>query len=362
MRHHPLTYLAAAALLAGCSNDLEINADYEDRTVVYGLLNQRDSVHFIKVNKAFLGEGNAYDMALVRDSSEYGDEDITVAEVHRLDGNGNVAETYTLRDTLVMNREPGDFYSPQQKLFYFTTPFFGLQSNNRVFLNQDASYRLSLVVNGKSVTSSTPIANDFTINNNDGNTGTQAGARVGLVDTQGQYTDYEFNWTGRQDDKRFTVDYTFRFDEIRGSDTLHRSFGQSMGTRIVTNSNGGDELAVRLNGQAFFSGLSAYIQNDPDWASVTKRIFQGMDFHISVANDDFHTYLTLSEPVSGIIEDRPAYSNVDGAVGVWGSRYNKSVIGKRLSTNTLEELKSGQYTGVFHFCSALDPGGQYSCD
>lgn len=352
----------AVITLAGCSNDLDINADYEDRTIVYGLLNQRDSIHLVKVNKAFLGEGDAFDMALVRDSSEYGDEDITLAEVHRLDGNGNVVETFALHDTTVTNREPGVFYSPAQKLYYFSTPYVDLVANNRVFLHQDAKYRLYMKVKGKEISAITPIANDFTISNNDGNTGTSAGARVGLVDTQGQYTDYEFNWTGRADDKRFTVAFSFRFDEVRGNDTLHREYGQSMGTRVVLNSNGGEELALRLNGQAFFSGLSAFIQSDPNWASATKRIFQGMDFHVSVANDDFHTYLTLTEPVTGIIEDRPAYSNVTNAVGIWGSRYNKSVIGKRLSTNTLEELKSGQYTGAFLFCSALDPGGAYGCN
>lgn len=367
MQYRLFTPLVVAVVLASCSNDLDINADYEDRTVVYGLLNQRDSVHFVKVNKAFLGEGDANAMALVRDSSEYADEDITTAEVQRLDGNGNVVETYQLHDTLVTNREPGAFYSPVQKLYYFTTPFNQyLPPNNpttgsRMFLAQDQSYRLRLVVNGKEVTATTPIANDFSISPQDQDTVNSA-SRIAFINSAGEYLNYSFDWTAKYDDKRFVVSYRFRYDEVTGTDTVHQAFSQKIGTRVSSNSAVWEDLSVTVNGQAFFSGLSGFIRTNPNWASVDRRIFRGMDFLVSVANDDFHTYLTLTEPVSGIIEDRPTYSNLQNAIGVWGSRYTKNVVGKRFNGNTLAELVEGQFTSDLHFCSALDPGGAFSCN
>lgn len=363
-----LLVLLAGALFSACNNDLDVNADYKDQTVVYGLLNQRDSVHWVKVNKMFLGEGNALDMALVRDSSEYPAGAITYAKVFRVNDAGAVLDSFPLRDSVVTNRQPGTFYAPVQRLFYFTTPFVQyLPPNNptlgrRMFLQQDDNYRIKIVVNGRTITATTPVTNDFTISSIDQDTSGTFASRVGLVNSSGDYSNYEFNWTSRRDNKRFVVTYRFRYDEVTGTDTVPREYNSVLGTRIVSNSSALEDLFVTMNGQAFFSGLAGFIKRDPAWPNVNKRIFRGLDFLVSVANDDFNTYLTLTEPVSGIVEDRPVYSNIDGALGVWGSRYTKNVIGKRLNGNTLEELKNGQYTGDLRFCSALDPGGAYSCN
>lgn len=359
--------LLAMALLASCSNDLDVNADYKDQTIVYGLLNQRDSVHWVKINKAFLGDANALEMALVRDSNEYALDAITYAKVFRINDAGAAIDSFPLRDTVVTDRLPGQFYAPDQRLYYFTTPFVQfLPPNNptsgrRMYLQQNDSYRLKLVVNGNSITAATPIANDFTINSIDSDTSGFA-SRVGLVNTSGDYINYEFNWIGNRDNKRFVVTCRFRFDEVTGTDTVTREYNSVLGTRIAANSSAFEDLFVTLNGQGFFSGLAGFIKRDAAWTNVNKRIFRGMDFLVSVANDDFNTYLTLTEPVSGIIEDRPTYSNIDGALGVWGSRFTKNIIGKRLNGNTLEELTNGAFTGDLRFCSALDPGGAYSCN
>jgi len=56
-----------------CSTDVDINAPWKDITVVYGLLNQNDNIHYIKVNKAFLGDASAYEMAAISDSVNYQD-------------------------------------------------------------------------------------------------------------------------------------------------------------------------------------------------------------------------------------------------------------------------------------------------
>ncbi len=358
-----LLTLIAAGLLAACSTDLDINAEYEEITIVYGLLNPRDSVHLVKINKAFLGEGNAYDMALVADSNEYSGEAIELAVVDRLDENGNVVETYTLWDTVITNREPGTFNAPEQKLFYFTTPFFDELNTGRMYLDLDGKYRIRLRVKGADITSTTPIVNDFRIDPVDQDTGNVQTSRVNLMNSQGtDYGEYEFNWTSKADCKRTVVHFRFRYDEVRGTDTIHKEYTQQIGSRVADDSQLNQDHEVRMGGASFFSGLAGTIKNEPDWASVDKRIFRGMDFLCAVANDDFHTYLTLTEPVSGIIEDRPDYSNVSGAFGIWGSRYTKNVVGKRLNGNTLTELVEGQHTGDLHFCSALDPGGAFSCN
>ena len=73
-----LRFLLPAVFLFGCSTDLEINAPYKNITIVYGLMSTKDAsdVHFVKINKAFLGDGDAFVFAQVRDSNEYRNDEL----------------------------------------------------------------------------------------------------------------------------------------------------------------------------------------------------------------------------------------------------------------------------------------------
>jgi hypothetical protein len=37
-----------------CETDFELNAEWKDITIVYGILNQNDTAHYIRIQKAFL--------------------------------------------------------------------------------------------------------------------------------------------------------------------------------------------------------------------------------------------------------------------------------------------------------------------
>jgi hypothetical protein len=355
MKRSLLLFTIAATML-GCSTDLDINAPYKDNTVVYGLLNMRDTVHFVKINKAFLGEGSAFTYAAIQDSNEYRNEDITRAMVYRR-VNGQRVDSFPLRDTLVTNREPGTFYSPEQKLYYFReNNVYNLpQSQVPVYLSQDSDYELDLVVRGQQVKATAPIVNDFSIFS----VVQSPLNEVNLVSSVTGYGAYEVKWTSNRDGKRYSVSYRFNYTEVRGTDSVYKSVTQAVGSRVTANSQSPEQLSVIIDGQLFYSTLATVIPADP---TVDKRIFTGLDFLISVANDEFHTFLTLSEPVSGIVEERPPYSNVENAFGVFASRYNKDVIGKKLNPASLNELINGPYTGALRFCSAFNSGPPYGCD
>ncbi|MEX1132495.1 MAG: hypothetical protein WEC15_04650 [Flavobacteriales bacterium] len=351
-----LLLLTAAAGFAGCSTDLEINAPYKENTVVYGLLNMRDTIHYVKINKAFLGEGNAFTFAQIPDSNEYSNEDITKAMVYR-NTNGQRVDSFPLRDTLVAGREPGTFYSPVQRMYYFReNNVYSLpQSTVPVNLEQNSVYELDLEVRGTRISGVAPIVNDFSIFS----TVQSELTEVNLVSTTQGYGSYEVRWTSNRDGKRYAVQYRFNYTEVRGTDSLEKSITQFVGSRVSSNSQSPEPMSVIIDGELFYSTLAATIPNDP---TVTKRIFTGLDFLISVANDEFHTFLTLSEPVTGIVEDRPAYSNVENGFGVFASRYNKDVLRKRLNGASLNELINGQYTGTRRFCSSFNFGPPYGCN
>ena len=55
--------------VVSCEEDFDINAPYQDITVVYGLIDQGQDSIFLKINKAFLGDGDVMEMAKIEDSS-----------------------------------------------------------------------------------------------------------------------------------------------------------------------------------------------------------------------------------------------------------------------------------------------------
>lgn len=352
----PLLLLTCAAAVVGCSTDLDVNAPYEENTVVYSLLNMRDSIHYVKINKAFLGEGSAFDFAQIQDSNEYRNEDITRAMVFRKT-NGQRVDSFPLRDTLVAGREPGVFYGPVQKMYYFReNNVYNLpQSTIPVHLEQNSTYEMELDVRGTRISAFAPIVNDFSIFAT-----TQAlTTPVSMMSTIAGYGSYPVRWTSNKDGKRYSVQYRFNYTEMRGTEATEKSITQLVGSRVATNSNGQEPMILNIEGEQFYSSIASAIQNDP---TVTKRIFTGIDLLFSVANDEFHTFLSLSEPVSGIVEDRPSYSNIEGGYGVFGSRFTKAVTGKILNDASLNELINGQYTGPLRFCSSFNVGPPYGCD
>lgn len=351
--------LAMGILLTACSTELEINAPYKNITVVEGLLNMRDSLQFIKINKAFLGEGDALAFAQIADSNEWAPDAIEYARVVRK-LNGTTVATYDLQDSVFTNREPGTFYAPAQRIYYFSDPqsytllIGGVQT--RVFLDQNSEYSLELKVKGEEIGATTTIVNDFSF------IGANQNPTIVVELMSGSnFGEYFLGWTSNTDGKRYVAEYRFNYKEVRnGVEGELKTITSRLGTVVRTGGSVNESMSVSMAGQQFFENIAASIPSDP---SVERRIFLGLDFIVSVANDEFHTFLTLGEPISGIIEDRPAYSNVTNGYGIFGSRYVKRITGKRLGPLALAQLADGDITGTLRFCSAMpgDVNSPYYC-
>ena len=105
-------------LFNSCSEKIELIGNFDETAVIYGILDQSDSLHYIKINRAFIGPGNALDIAQIPDSSYFDQVEATVSEWV----NGVQVRSWLLSDTIIDNKESnGVFYAPNQKLYYFKT-------------------------------------------------------------------------------------------------------------------------------------------------------------------------------------------------------------------------------------------------
>ena len=128
--------LLASVMLFSCETDIDVNAPYEDITVVYGVVNPADSNHYIKINKAFLGDVNALDLAADANNFNYtADEiEITVEEVN----NSNVIKTFStgagtvVRTVNEIPKDAGVFDNTDNVLYKFVEPNINIANDYRI--------------------------------------------------------------------------------------------------------------------------------------------------------------------------------------------------------------------------------------
>ena len=344
-------------VFTSCNSDLEVNAPYKDIAIVYGLLNQADSTHYIKINKAFLGQADANNMAKIPDSSDYGDIlDVNIVETKRPASQG-VNRSFTLQRTLITGKEAGMFYSPDQYVYKFET----LSGEP---LSGDAKYELYIKNKNteKEITSQTEMVNDFSIKEPKANSGSDAQfwTKVSFVNLN-KYNEYKIKWISAKDARRYNVVMSFNYieEDINGIKTdkkVEWKFSDIKSKSAV----GGEEMEISILSEAFYSKIGNEVAIN---SSVKNRIIKGLDFNITAAGEELNIYMEVNEPATGIVQEKPEYTNITNGIGIFSCRYNKDVKGKLMTSNTTEELVTatiGGYTSSRSFCDE-SPGSNYPC-
>lgn len=321
---------------SSCETDFDINGEWKDITVVYGLISQNDSVHYLKVNKAFLGEGNVLNYAQIADSSSYFNNlEVVITEK----GNNGSLRTFICDTTTIYNKEPGIFYSDQQLVYKAN---FKIPSDINA---QDYIYTAEIrnKVTGKVVSAQTPLVKDFTVET----------PRPGLLSINFTMEgNQKVKWNSAKDGKRYNVTIRFWFDEVNYSnDTIQRSIDWDFNSVKSTSTDGGEPLELSYAPSGFFTTCQNLIpyKNSEEENAVKSRLVNKVEFLFAVAGDELNTYMEVNEPSSGIVQEKPEYTNINNGIGLFSCRYTKSsqssyAPGKymKVSPATEERLISGE--------------------
>ncbi|MGM0566938.1 MAG: hypothetical protein ACQESX_09305 [Bacteroidota bacterium] len=315
MRNTVILFWAFIVLLfTSCETDFDVTAEWEDITIVYGLLNQNDSIHHVKINKAFLGDGNLLEYASIEDSSTY--QTKLNVQLEEIDGN-QVNRTFELDTTTITNKEEGVFYHPEQIIY--TTG-----ENNKVWLNENYEYRIKIEnpETGKIITAETPLVKDFDINKPLLNSTFRPTLHFPLNDFN-----REVSWTTSENGKLYQLVVQFDFIEVnQQGDSSLRNIRWERFPDSRSNSSDGDESM-----QKFFANNEFYefVEDKVPYkdaereSQVQKRYSDKLDFEITVASEDFDTYIEVNKPSNSLIEYTPDFSNVENGIGLFSSRYQK---------------------------------------
>ena len=303
-----------AIVFTSCETDFNVNADWEETTVVYGLLDAGEGKELqkIKISKAFLGKMNAMQMAQYADSINFGMGELDV-KVVRVKNNGNT-DTITLNEELI-SREEGDFHD---SIMVYT-----FENNN--FLNSNSEYEL-LIKNNLSdnkVTSKTSVIANFDFDNVFRNT---KAFQFGFYNN-GDYSSATITWDDSNDNgKIYQLDLVINYTE--NFEVKQLVFSQP----LVDDK----ETKMRIEGESFFNFLKLNIEKD----DTKVRFFNSIDLVMTVGSEDLDTYIKVNKPIVGIVQERPQFSNVNNGIGLFSSRYTKVRYGFPLTTASIDFLKS----------------------
>ncbi len=330
--------LTFSVFFSACETDFNTTAPYQDITVVYGLLDQKEQEQFIKINKAFLGEGNALIYAQEADSSNYGYLlDVTIDEYNE---DGDFVKTVVLDTTRIYDKEPGIFYSPEQILYHFKIEQwheikYALNYPDTVridtmWLNDKSTFKLKIENprSGKEITSETKLVHDFSYKG--------YGLFINFSPDPNHTTTFKWDKAVNGDLNEFNL--KFYYKEIYNGDTIEKSI--ELVSSFVSPSQFEDENSYVYKSSNFYTScLSKIPYSDPaEEANVEARFTGPVETIVSVAEEELTLYMQVYEPSTSIVQEKPEYTNIENGIGIFSARYWKPQ-SKKLHSDAIANLK-----------------------
>ena len=351
----------AALFLQSCSEDVKLTGDFKETAVVYGLLDQADSLHYVKITRAFIGPGNALEIAQIADSSYFDQVDATITEVI----NGSITRTWELKDTLVQDKDTnGYFYGPEQKVYYFKTLPTGanevIQTSTdplKTSLKPTATYRFKANINDGEfeVSGETNLVRGITTVSSSQNYTFKFANNPGEYLSSGlavSNTGNSFVVNGQLD-----VAYNEYFAGVPYTKSYNWKIGEK---EVSTNSS----CTFSVSGRSFYDLMKLHLTED---AQVEKRTLKGIYITITGGAEELFNYMSVNKPSSSLAQSKPSYTNLSvtngkRVIGIFSSRQTVKIFKpfytspqqayiRAIDKKSTRELCQGPITGTYLFCS-----------
>ena len=348
-----VTYIVGFVLVGlaflSCKTDFDINAPYKPIPIIYGLLDQSKDTQFVKINKSFIGDGNNVDYASINDSLLFSNVSARVEQY--APGLSSPFKVYDLQELWVGNLQSGIFYEDSQKVYYFVPD---------APLNDEHLYQLVVSVDDvqDDITAQTRLLDgsslsfDYLFSLSFGINGLNfADVNLGTSDV---FYSPQIKWNTAPRGKRYELTMSFRYNEITSNSSIPKTIYWSLGTQTAIGNgdalNDSEKMFVNLSGEQFFEMVNSRLMDYPNEAQVLKREIVAVDFIVSAGNEDLNTYIEVNEPATGVVTERPTFTNISGdGIGLFASKCEVAITGN-FSDGSILELCKGSLTSQYKFC------------
>ena len=322
-------------MLGACEKDFSVNSENaESFPIIYTLLNHSENVHYVKVYKSFLVEGNAYDVVNDLDKYSYIDSiDVYLVEYNT---NNDSIRTIFFHSTTDIPKDSGLFGYPTQIVY-------------KAEAKLDMNYTYQLFVYNK-----------FTKNiaYNEKNIALAGRPTISESSTKTTITIPENSmimkfWTGINITKyllriKYYYSEDLKDNTRRQPEPILWTLG-SVSDNLLTS---GREKSLTVGaGVDFFRRIASEVKEDPN---VLRRRTDSLVYEIYTAAQDWDLYIQSTLPSTGVNQNKLYYSNLKGyntetgeekyAMGFVSSRdiFTKQYQGLHFTTK--DSLFYGRYT------------------
>jgi hypothetical protein len=333
--------LAFSFLINSCSTDFDVAADWKEITIVYGLLDKGQTNQYIRINKAFLSENtSALEIAPIADSLYHNPPADVVLKAY--DAQNNLKQTHVMQKV-----NAADEGLVKEEGLFATNPYYLYKTS--ATLNATYTYKIEITTpEGNVITAETPVIDDFDAIRPDPD------FDVSLISEN-----YTMRWSPSTDVGIYDMDLIIKYDEQRidgnGSIvTLPKTLKWNMFSNLdrETSIEQG-RVTYDLNVEAFFNFL---VQNLSNVDSVQRRYFKDFDFIIHAGSNDLKIYNDVTFAQFGVTSSQVIleYSNIEGGLGLFASRYSKLIENVKLTDQSIDLLACDPRTTALKF--ATHPG------
>jgi hypothetical protein len=287
--------------LFSCEKEFNPRDKYKDITIVYGLINPVDTVHYIRIHKAFLGPESIIVMAKEPDSSLYPVEDIDV-RIYVGDKKLKVdTMTYTKKDTI------GNFYAPNQRVYCFEKIFEKTIVYGEDFYTTDDIIKIEVEhkKTGKIVYAETSLVNSFN---------TTAPRKGSPLDLRPDQTSSKFTWNNAKNGRIYDVYYTMRYREGFRVDSSHIYKKKSLVWHVGSYSalKTGDGITTQTENFGYNPGAfyAQIVRDIPSNINVWRCPYDTVQLTIWCGSEDLYYYHNINDPSQGLMQERPEYTNM----------------------------------------------------
>ncbi len=353
-------------ILFSCNEQIELSGDFKETAIVYGLLDHSDSMHYVKITRAFIGPGNAVDIAQIEDSSYFNSVYATIEE---LEG-GTVTRTWVLSDTVIENKDTnGVFFAPTQRVYYFKTLPTTI-SNSGAFgtvqtspdpqlssLNPNAQYRLNADINDGlfRVSATTDLVNGLTTN------ATSQNFTFKFASNPGEYKAQSVTISNTGNAHVVNAKIGINIAEYIGENAVSQTIDWTIGENdVMPNSS----ITFSAQGETFYNRVIDNVINDP---LIDQRNFLGFEVVMTGGSEDLYNYITVNQPSSSLAQTKPTYTNLEvtngyRVIGIFSSIQTiktfrpfyvspQQAFIRAIDKKSTQELCEGPITGLLQFCS-----------
>lgn len=329
-------------MISSCEADFNPIKTSPSTPLIYGIVNQQDSLFRIRLTKTFIGEGNALDFAKIPDSIYYRNARVFL---ETRDLAGKLVERVQMEEKVIEDRLPGLFATAPNHVFQTDSAHIHLRPE--YYLSRGQPYQLNLHL--KALIPGNPDTVSSV---------TRLRTVPRLTEPRSTFIKVYFynenpfwmQWSDTNEESFFQILVRMHYTDYLYDDE-RKMVAEWVLNGIVANmiSFPGGERKVYsyyFRPENFYSQIRNVIREDPE---VESRVCGNLDFVVLSSNREMEYYQSVYE----ISDDYhgTAYTNIENGYGLFSTYSSTGISGMTLGLTEYDSLANGKYTRKLKFKS-----------